>query len=154
MFPTRRSEAREFPMAYWLMKSEPEAWSWEQQKKEGAKGAEWDGVRNFQARNNMRAMKKGDLAFFYHSGDEKQAVGIVKVVKEAHPDSTDGTGQWECVDVAAVKELPQPVTLAEIKATPALKAMVLVRNSRLSVQPVTEAEWRKVCAMGGLAGPL
>jgi predicted RNA-binding protein with PUA-like domain len=115
-------------MAYWLMKSEPEAWSWAQQKMEGAKGAEWDGVRNFQARNNMRAMKKGDLAFFYHSGEEKQAVGIVKVVKEAHPDSTDPSGQWECVDVAAVKELPRPVTLAEIKATPALKAMVLVRN--------------------------
>ena len=140
-------------MAYWLMKSEPEAWSWDQQKKKGAKGAEWDGVRNFQARNNMRAMKKGDLAFFYHSGDERQAVGIVKVVKEAHPDSTDGTGQWECVDVAAVKALPQPVTLAEIKATPALKAMVLVKNSRLSVQPVTESEWRKVCAMGGLKDP-
>ncbi|HET9573757.1 MAG TPA: EVE domain-containing protein [Methyloceanibacter sp.] len=140
-------------MAYWLMKSEPEAWSWDQQKKEGAKGAEWDGVRNFQARNNMRAMRRGDLAFFYHSGDERQAVGIVKVVKEAHPDSTDGTGQWECVDVAAVKALPQPVTLAEIKATPALKAMVLVRNSRLSVQPVTESEWRKVCAMGGLKDP-
>jgi predicted RNA-binding protein with PUA-like domain len=140
-------------MAYWLMKSEPEAWSWDQQKKEGAKGAEWDGVRNFQARNNMRAMKKGDLAFFYHSGDEKQAVGIVKVVKEAHPDSTDPSGQWECVDMAAVKELPSPVTLAEIKATPALKAMVLVRNSRLSVQPVTEGEWRKVCVMGGLADP-
>jgi len=141
-------------MAYWLMKSEPEAWSWDQQKKEGAKGAEWDGVRNFQARNNMRAMRRGDLAFFYHSGDERQAVGIVKVVKEAHPDSTDGTGQWECVDVAAVKALPQPVTLAEIKSTPALKAMVLVRNSRLSVQPVTESEWRKVCAMGGLRIPL
>ena len=141
-------------MAYWLMKSEPETWSWEQQKKEGAKGAEWDGVRNFQARNNMRAMRRGDLAFFYHSGDEKQAVGIVKVVKEAHPNSTDGTGQWECVDVAAVKELPQRVTLAEIKATPALKAMVLVRNSRLSVQPVTDSEWGKVCAMGGLADPL
>jgi predicted RNA-binding protein with PUA-like domain len=140
-------------MAYWLMKSEPEAWSWDQQKKEGAKGAEWDGVRNFQARNNMRAMRRGDLAFFYHSGDERQAVGIVKVVKEAHPDSTDGTGQWECVDVAAVKALPQPVTLAEIKATPALKAMVLVRNSRLSVQPVTESEWRKVCALGGLKDP-
>jgi predicted RNA-binding protein with PUA-like domain len=140
-------------MAYWLMKSEPEAWSWDQQKKEGAKGAEWDGVRNFQARNNMRAMRRGDLAFFYHSGDERQAVGIVKVMKEAHPDSTDGTGQWECVDVAAVKALPQPVTLAEIKATPALKAMVLVRNSRLSVQPVTESEWRKVCAMGGLKDP-
>jgi predicted RNA-binding protein with PUA-like domain len=137
-------------MAYWLMKSEPDAWSWDQQKKEGAKGAEWDGVRNFQARNNMRAMRRGDLAFVYHSGDERQAVGIVKVVTEAHPDSTDGTGQWECVDVAAVKALPQPVTLAEIKATPALKAMVLVRNSRLSVQPVTESEWRKVCAMGGL----
>ena len=140
-------------MAYWLMKSEPEAWSWDQQKKEGPKGAEWDGVRNFQARNNMRAMRRGDLAFFYHSGDERQAVGIVKVVKEAHPDSTDGTGQWECVDVAAVKALPQPVTLAEIKATPALKAMVLVRNSRLSVQPVTESEWRKVCALGGLKDP-
>ena len=140
-------------MAYWLMKSEPEAWSWDQQKKEGAKGAEWDGVRNFQARNNMRAMRRGDLAFFYHSGDERQAVGIVKVVKEAHPDSTDGTGQWECVDVAAVKALPQPVTLAGIKATPELKAMVLVRNSRLSVQPVTESEWRKVCAMGGLKDP-
>jgi predicted RNA-binding protein with PUA-like domain len=140
-------------MAYWLMKSEPEAWSWDQQKKEGAKGAEWDGVRNFQARNNMRAMRRGDLAFFYHSGDERQAVGIVKVVKEAHPDSTDGTGQWECVDVAAVKALPQPVTLAEIKATPALKTMVLVRNSRLSVQPVTESEWRKVCAMGELKDP-
>jgi len=140
-------------MTYWLMKSEPEAWSWDQQKKEGAKGAEWDGVRNFQARNNMRAMRRGDLAFFYHSGDERQAVGIVKVVKEAHPDSTDGTGQWECVDVAAVKALPQPVTLAEIKATLALKAMVLVKNSRLSVQPVTESEWRKVCAMGGLKDP-
>jgi len=140
-------------MAYWLMKSEPEAWSWDQQKKEGPKGAEWDGVRNFQARNNMRAMRRGDLAFFYHSGDERQAVGIVKVVKEAHPDSTDGTGQWECVDVAAVKALPQPVALAEIKATPALKAMVLVRNSRLSVQPVTESEWRKVCALGGLKDP-
>jgi predicted RNA-binding protein with PUA-like domain len=99
-------------------------------------------------------MRRGDLAFFYHSGDERQAVGIVKVVKEAHPDSTDGTGQWECVDVAAVKALPQPVTLAEIKSTPALKAMVLVKNSRLSVQPVTESEWRKVCAMGGLRIPL
>ena len=140
-------------MAHWLMKSEPATWSWEQQKKEGGKGAEWDGVRNFQARNNMRKMQKGDLAFFYHSGDAKSVVGIVKVVKLAHPDSTDPTGQWECVDVAAVKALPRPVTLAEIKATPALKSMVLVRNSRLSVQPVSEAEWRKVCVMGGLADP-
>jgi predicted RNA-binding protein with PUA-like domain len=140
-------------MAYWLMKSEPETWSWDQQKKEGKKGAEWDGVRNFQARNNMRAMKKGDLAFFYHSGSEKACVGIVKIVVEAHPDSTDGTGQWECVDVAAVTDLPKPVTLAEIKATPQLKDMVLAKNSRLSVQPVTAAEWRKLCALGGLASP-
>jgi predicted RNA-binding protein with PUA-like domain len=140
-------------MAYWLMKSEPETWSWDQQKKAGKKGAEWDGVRNFQARNNMRAMKKGDLAFFYHSGDERACVGIVKVVAEAHPDSTDGTGQWDCVDVAAVADLPRPVTLAEIKAAPALKDMVLARNSRLSVQPVTAAEWRKLCAMGGLSNP-
>lgn len=140
-------------MAYWLMKSEPEAWSWAEQKKEGAKGAEWDGVRNFQARNNMRAMKKGDLAFFYHSGDEKRAVGIVKVVKEAHPDSTDSTGQWECVDVAAVAELPNPVTLAAIKANPKLASMVLVRNSRLSVQPVTAQEWSIICKMAGLPKP-
>jgi predicted RNA-binding protein with PUA-like domain len=140
-------------MAYWLLKSEPETWSWDQQKKAGRKGAEWDGVRNFQARNNMRAMRKGDLGFFYHSGDAKSVVGIVKVVKEAHPDLTDPSGQWECVDVAAVADLPVPVTLVQIKAAPALKAMVLVRNSRLSVQPVTEGEWRKVCAMGGLADP-
>ena len=138
-------------MAYWLLKSEPDEWSWDQQKAEGRNGAEWGGVRNFQARNNMRAMTKGDLGFFYHTGDEKAVVGIVKVVKEAHPESTDPTGQWECVDVAAVSALPQPVTLAEIKAEPKLKSMVLVRNSRLSVQPVSAAEWRKVCAMGGLA---
>jgi predicted RNA-binding protein with PUA-like domain len=140
-------------MAYWLLKSEPATWSWDQQKKEGRKGAEWDGVRNFQARNNMRGMRKGDLAFFYHSGEHRCVVGIVKVVRQAHPDSTDPSGQWECVDVAAVTALPKPVPLTQIKAAPALKAMVLVRNSRLSVQPVTEAEWRKVCAMGGLADP-
>jgi len=140
-------------MAYWLLKSEPHTWSWDQQKKEGRKGAEWDGVRNFQARNHMRAMRRGDLAFFYHSGEEKSVVGIVKVVAEAHPDSTDGTGQWECVDVAAVADLPRAVTLTEIKAEPSLKSMVLVRNSRLSVQPVTAAEWKKLCAMGGLKDP-
>ena len=140
-------------MAYWLMKSEPGAWSWDQQKKEGKVGAEWDGVRNYQARNNMRAMKKGDLAFFYHSVGEKACVGIVKVVAEAHPDSTDGSGQWECVDVAAVADLSRPVTLSEIKATPQLKDMVLVNNSRLSVQPVTAAEWQKVCTLGGLPHP-
>lgn len=140
-------------MAYWLLKSERETWSWDQQTKAGAKGAEWTGVRNYQARNNMRAMKKGDLGFFYLSGGDKSVVGIVKVIKEAHPDSTDPTGQWDCVDVAAVSALPRPVSLAEIKAEPKLKPMVLVRNSRLSVQPVTEAEWRKVCALGGLADP-
>ena len=138
-------------MAYWLLKSEPDEWSWDQQKAEGRNGAEWGGVRNFQARNNMRKMSKGDLGFFYHTGGEKRVVGIVKVVKEAHPESTDPTGQWEGVDVAAVSALPRPVTLAEIKAEPKLKSMVLVRNSRLSVQRVSAAEWRKVCAMGGLA---
>ncbi len=137
-------------MNYWLFKSEPDAWSWDQQKKEGAKGAEWDGVRNYQARNVMRAMRKGDLGFFYHSGEERRIVGVVKVVDEAHKDSTDGTGMWECVDVAAVADVPRAVTLTEIKADPRLKDMVLVKNSRLSVQPVTAAEWRKLCAMGGL----
>ena len=138
-------------MAYWLVKSEPETWSWAQQKKEGRKGAEWTGVRNFQARSNMRKMKRGDLAFFYHTDEEKAVVGIVKVVKEAHPDSTDPSGQWDCVDVAALADLPRPVTLAEIKAK--LKDMALARNPRLSVQPVSEAEWRKVCALGGLNSP-
>ena len=140
-------------MAYWLIKSEPETWSWDQQKAEGKAGAEWDGVRNYQARNNMRAMKKGDLAFFYHSGGERACVGIVKIVVEAHPDSTASTDQWECVDVSAVTNLPKPMTLAEIKAEPQLKDMVLVNNSRLSVQPVTASEWRKVCALGGLSKP-
>ena len=140
-------------MAYWLMKSEPGTWSWEEQKKEGPKGAEWDGVRNYQARNNMRAMKMGDLAFFYHSIGEKACVGIVKIVVEAHPDTTDTTGKWECVDVAAVADLPRPVTLDEIKAAPGLQDMVLVNNSRLSVQPVTAAEWKAVCAMSGLKKP-
>lgn len=140
-------------MTYWLLKSEPDAWSWDQQKREGAKGAEWDGVRNYQARNHMRAMKTGDLALFYHSGDEKQAVGIVKVIAEAHPDSTDGSGLWECVDVAAVQDLPRPVTLAAVKAEPKLKDMVLVKNSRLSVQPVSASEWSIMCRLGGLTKP-
>ena len=137
-------------MAYWLFKSEPDAWSWEAQKKEGAKGAEWDGVRNYQARNVMRAMKKGDLGFFYHSGEERRIVGVVKVVAEAHPDSTDGTGVWECVDVAAVTDVPKPVTLAEIKATKALKDMVLVNNFRLSVQPVSAEECSIISRLAGL----
>ena len=138
-------------MAYWLFKSEPHAWSWDQQKKEGRNGAEWTGVRNFQARANMRKMRQGDFGFFYHTGEEKQIVGIVKVVKEAHPDSTDGSGLWDCVDVAAVTELPKPVTLAEIKANPRLKDMVLARVSRLSVQPVSSQEWSIICKAGGLA---
>jgi predicted RNA-binding protein with PUA-like domain len=137
-------------MAYWLFKSEPDTWSWDMQVKKGKKGQEWDGVRNFTARNNMRAMKKGDLGFFYHSGDERRIVGIVEVVKEAHPDSTDDTGKFDCVDIAAVKPVPKPVTLADVKADKALADMALVKLSRLSVQPVTEAEWKRVCKMGGV----
>jgi predicted RNA-binding protein with PUA-like domain len=137
-------------MNYWLFKSEPDTWSWDQQKKEGAKGAEWDGVRNYQARNVMRQMKKGDFGFFYHSGEERRIVGVVKIVAEAHPDSTDGTGIWECVDVAAVSDVKKPVTLAEIKANKALKDMVLVKYSRLSVQPVSTAEWGIISGMAGL----
>ncbi len=137
-------------MAYWLFKSEPDAWSWEQQKKEGAKGAEWDGVRNYQARNTMRAMKKGDLGFFYHSGEEKRIVGVVKVVAEAHPDSTDATGAWECVDIAVVSDVPRPVTLAEIKAHKGLEDMVLVKNSRLSVQPVSAEQWGIISRLAGV----
>jgi len=140
-------------MAYWLLKSEPEEWSWDQQKKAGRKGAEWDGVRNFQARSNLRKMKKGDLSFFYHTGDEKQVVGIVQVVKEAHPDSTHETGQWVAVDVAAVADLLRPVTLAEIKANPKLKDMVLARAPRLSVQPVSPQEWGMISKLGGLPKP-
>lgn len=140
-------------MAYWLLKSEAESWSWDQQKTAGAKGAEWTGVRNYQARNNMRAMKTGDLGFFYLSGADKAVVGIVKVVKQAHKDSTDATGQWECVDVAAVADLPKPVTLAAIKANPKLKDMVLARVSRLSAQPVSSQEWSMICKLGGLAKP-
>ncbi len=137
-------------MAHWLFKSEPETWSWAMQVKKGKAGQEWDGVRNFTARNNMRAMKKGDRGFFYHSGDEKAVVGIVEVVREAHPDSTATEGAWECVDIAAVEPLPKPVTLSAVKADAALAGMALVKLSRLSVQPVTEAEWKRVCKMGGL----
>jgi len=137
-------------MAYWLFKTESDAFSWEEQKAKGAAGQEWDGVRNFQARSNMRAMKKGDRGFFYHTGDEKRVVGIVEVIAEAHAESKDKTGTWECVDLKAVADVPNPVTLAEIKAEPRLKDMVLVKNSRLSVQPVRQAEWDLVCKMGGV----
>lgn len=138
-------------MAYWLFKSEPNTWSWENQVAEGDKGAEWDGVRNYQARNTMQSMAVGDLGFFYHSVNEKRVVGVVKVVEEAHPDSTDETGKWFCVDIAAVGAFPKPVTLEEIKAHPDLEEMVLVKNSRLSVQPVTKDEWQIICHMGGYA---
>ncbi|HEX2020031.1 MAG TPA: EVE domain-containing protein [Aurantimonas sp.] len=137
-------------MRYWLFKSEPEKWSFDQQKKAGAKGQEWDGVRNYQARNFMREMAVGDRGFFYHSNEGKAVVGIVEVIAEAHPDSTAGDGKWECVDIRAVMDVPTPVTLDAAKAEPALKDMVLVNNSRLSVQPVAEAEFAKVCEMGGL----
>lgn len=137
-------------MAYWLFKSEPNTWSWEDQVGAGKKGTEWDGVRNYQARNFMREMKKDDLGFFYHSVNEKRIVGIVKVVKECHPDSTDTTGKWECVDIASVTEAPNPVTLEDIKNEAKLEEMVLVNNSRLSVQPVKAAEWKHVCKMLGV----
>lgn len=140
-------------MAYWLFKSEPEVWSWDQQKAKGKSGEEWTGVRNYQARNNMRAMKKGEKGFFYHTGTRKEIVGIVEIASTAHPDTTDKTGQWDCVDIRAVRDL-KPVSMADIKENSRLKNMVLLRNSRLSVQPVEPEEWRVICRMGGLSEPL
>lgn len=140
-------------MAYWLFKSEPFKWSWEQQKAKGEAGEEWDGIRNYQARNNMRAMKVGDLGFFYHSNEGLDVVGIVEVFAESHPDSTTDDERWDCVDVKAVMDMPNPVTLKEIKANPKLSDMSLVTSMRLSVQPVKEDEWIEVCRMGGLQNP-
>lgn len=137
-------------MRYWLLKSEPGTWSWEDQLDEDG-AAEWDGVRNYQARNNMRAMRLGDRAFFYHSGRERRIMGVVEVAAEAHPDSTDDGGVWECVDVRALAPFETPVSLREIRAEPRLAQMALVVNTRLSVQPVRAAEWRIVCRLGGLA---
>ena len=137
-------------MAYWLFKSEPETWSWDQQKVKGAKGEPWNGVRNHQAKLNMQAMKKGDLGFFYHSGAERQIVGIVEVIGEYRPDPTDEKGIFGLVIVKAVKDMPKPVTLADCKANPKLAKMSLVHFPRLSVQPVTPAEWKEICKMGGL----
>ncbi len=149
---TKKAEQppRETPPSYWLFKSEPDAFSWDMQKARGAAGEPWTGVRNYQARNFMRAMRAGDLGFFYHSNEGKEIVGLVRVVAAAYPDPTDGTGTWECVDVAAVRDMPRPVGLAEAKANPKLADMALVRATRLSVQPVTAAEWREVLRMGGL----
>jgi predicted RNA-binding protein with PUA-like domain len=137
-------------MNYWLFKTEAETFSWDMQKKRGAKGEPWSGVRNWQAARNMREMKKGDLGFFYHSGDEKAVVGIVEVIGEYRPDPTDEKGIFGLVDVKAVKDVPKHVTLADCKANPKLAEMSLVKSFRLSVQPVTPAEWKIVCAMGGL----
>jgi predicted RNA-binding protein with PUA-like domain len=139
-------------MAYWLVKSEPDAFSFEHQLERGAKGEPWTGVRNFTAKQNLKLMKKGERAFFYHSNVGKEIVGIVEVIREAYPDPTDESGRFSAVDVKAVKRVPKPVTLAAIKAEPRLSEMALVKYSRLSVQPVTEREWRLVCEMGGLAG--
>lgn len=137
-------------MRYWLFKSEPSTWSWDQQVAKGEAGEEWDGVRNYQARNFMREMNIGDLGFFYHSQKEKSVVGIVEVCAEAHPDSTTDDDRWDCVDIKAVMPVKTPVTLDEIKGDERLAEMVLVKNSRLSVQPVTPEEWQVICQKAGI----
>lgn len=140
-------------MAYWLFKSEPDVFSYDDLVKKGAKGQEWDGVRNYQARNNMRAMQLGDRGFFYHSNAGKDIVGIVEVCALAHPDSSTDDIRWECVDVRAVEAVPNPPSLDDIKVNPKLAKMVLVNNSRLSVQPVADDEWVEICRMGGVKAP-
>src|SRR3954449_1713725 len=137
-------------MAYWLMKSEPDAWSWDQQVKAGAKGAGWTGGRNHTAKLNLMKMKKGDRAFFYHSNEGKEIVGIAEIIKEHYPDPSDASGKFVCVDIKADKPLKTPVTMAAIKADKKLTEMALVKFSRLSVQPVTAEEWKIVCKMGGV----
>ncbi len=141
-------EKGDWLMAYWLFKSEPSTWGWDDQLARGDVGEEWDGVRNYQARNFMREMKIGDRGLFYHSQKEKAVVGIVEVCALAHPDSTTDDGRWDCVDIKAVRSFEKAVTLDRIKADERLADMVLVRNSRLSVQPVTPAEWDIVCGLG------
>jgi predicted RNA-binding protein with PUA-like domain len=137
-------------MAHWLYKSEPSVWSWDNQVAQGAQGTFWNGVRNHVAKQNLMAMKIGEQGFFYHSNEGKAVVGIVEVIREYYPDHTDESGKFGMVDIKAVKALPKPVTLDAIKGEPGLKDMILVNNSRLSVQPVTEEEWDVVCRMGGL----
>jgi predicted RNA-binding protein with PUA-like domain len=138
-------------MAYWLLKTEPEEFSWDDQVKCGKKGETWSGVRNFTARTNLKAMKKGEKFFFYHTGDEKQVVGIGEIIKEFYPDPTAAQGEpWVAVQTASLEPLPKPVTLAAVKAEPKLKDMALTKYARLSVQPVTDAEWKLVCKMGGM----
>lgn len=135
-------------MQFWLMKSEPDVWSWAQQVKKGIEP--WTGVRNHQAAKNLRTMALGDKAFFYHSNEGREIVGVVTIVKTAYPDPTDETGKFVCVDVKADVPMPKPVTLAQVKADPKLKDMALIKLSRLSVQPVTDAEWKYICKLGGL----
>ncbi|MBT9385787.1 EVE domain-containing protein [Pseudooceanicola sp. CBS1P-1] len=135
-------------MRYWLFKSEPATWSWQDQVAKGAAGEEWDGVRNYQARNFMREMALGDRGFFYHSQSEKAVVGLIEVCATSHPDSKADDPRWDCVDIRALKPLATPVSLATIKADPQLAEMALVKMSRLSVQPVSEAEFRHICALG------
>lgn len=137
-------------MAYWLFKSEPFKWSWQMQKAKGDQGEQWDGVRNYQARNNMRAMQLHDKGFFYHSNAGLEVVGIVEICARAHHDTTTDDPRWECVDIRAVCDMPKPVTLKDVKANPKLENMSLVTSMRLSVQPVTKDEWIEVCRMGGL----
>ncbi|ABD05028.1 Protein of unknown function DUF589 [Rhodopseudomonas palustris HaA2] len=137
-------------MAYWLVKSEPSVWSWDQQVAKGAKGEAWTGVRNHSAKLHMMAMKKGDRAFFYHSNEGKEIVGIAEIIREAYPDPTDESGKFVCVDLKADKKLKTPVTLAAVKEEKKLSEMALLKYSRLSVQPVTADEWKLVCKMGGL----
>ena len=136
---------------YWLFKSEPSTWGWADQVGKGDAGEEWDGVRNYQARNFMREMSVGDRGFFYHSQKEKAVVGIVEVITPAHPDSTTDDDRWECVDIKAVEPVKTPVTLEMVKQDPRLADMALLRNSRLSVQPVTPEEWRIICNLAGLS---
>ena len=138
-------------MAYWLMKSEPEEFSWDDQVKSGVKGEAWSGVRNFTARRYLKDMKKGDKFFFYHTGEEKQIVGIGEIIRRAFADPTAKKDEgWVAVQTSAGKPLPKPVTLAAVKAEPKLKEMALIKYGRLSVQPVTADEWKLVCKMGGL----
>lgn len=140
-------------MAYWLFKSEPDVFSFEQLLKKGPAGEEWTGIRNYQARNNMRLMKLGDKGFFYHSNIGKAVVGVVEVSKLIHPDSTADKPAWECVDVRGLVHMPREVTLDEIKTDARLSEMVLVKNSRLSVQPVLPEEWKIICDLAGLKLP-
>lgn len=137
-------------MRYWLFKSEPETWSWDDQKARGEAGEPWDGVRNYQARNNMRAMQLGDRGFFYHSNTGKEIVGVVEVCAEAHQDPSTDDVRWQCVDIRALADMPRAVTLAEVKGDHRLKDMALVTSMRLSVQPVRPEEWEIVCGMGSL----